>query len=85
MRTGCYSNKKEIVAVCLEDVNDLRYSATSIHHISCREVLARSRRSKILMDSRKKDNVLVRSVTGVRRRGIAVYMARIPVPIQQKL
>lgn len=40
---------------------------------------------KDFMDSRKKDNVLVRSVTGVRRRGIAVYMARIPVPIQQKL
>lgn len=73
------------MAVCLEDVNDLRYSVTSIHPAIVQRGFGKVSEVKDFMDSRKKDNVIVRSVNGVRRREIAVYMARIPVPIQQKL
>lgn len=85
MRTGCYIAKKEIVAVCLEDVSKLRHNHSVIHQAIIRGNFGKVSEVKDFLNPLKKGNVILRSVNGVRRRGIAIYMASLPVPMQQKL
>ena len=56
-----------------------------IHQAIIRGNFGKVSEVKDFLNPLKKGNVILRSVNGVRRRGIAIYMASLPVPMQQKL
>ncbi len=89
MRTGCFVHKKEVFAVCLEDVTGLRHSINVIQLAITKGGFGSSSESKDFLDTSKSngknDGTIIRNVNGVRRRGIAVYVSKLPMPMRHEL